>query len=61
MEVMEAKPKDKLSKQSIIDEAEKYDGSNGSIAFAKGVRFAIRLALPYIQDYWRGKFERLIK
>ena len=61
MELMEAKPQDKLSKQSVIDEAEKYDGTNGSIAFAKGVRYAIKLVLPYIQDYWIGKFEKLIK
>jgi len=61
MTVMRVKPKEELSKQSIIDEAENYDGSDGSIAFAKGVRYALKLAMPYLQDYWRGKFERLIK
>lgn len=54
-------PKEKLSKDSIIDEAEKYNNKNGAIAFAKGVRWAIKATLPYIQDYWKSKFTKLIK
>ena len=54
-------PKEKLSKESIIDEAEGYNNINGSIAFAKGVRYMAKLVLPYIQDYWKGKIKRLIE
>ena len=54
-------PTEKISKDAVIDEAERYSNQNGAIAFAKGVRWAIKLVMPYIQDYWRGKFKRLIE
>jgi len=54
-------PKEKLSKENIIDQAEKYNSTNGSIAFAKGVRYMAKLVLPYVQDYWKGKIKKLIK
>lgn len=54
-------PKEKLSKESIIDEAEKYNNMNGSIAFAKGVRYMAKLVMPYVQDYWKSKIQKLIK
>jgi hypothetical protein len=56
-----AEPKEKLSKETIIDQAEKYSNENGAIAFARGVRWAVKLIMPYVQDYHRGKISGLIK
>jgi hypothetical protein len=51
---------EKMSKETVIDEAERYENSRGPIAFAKGVRWAVKAILPYVQDYWKNKVKRLI-
>lgn len=58
------------TKEDLTDEALKYDKKSQlteeyeispSTAFAKGLRRGITLSLPFIQDYFKGKIEKLIK
>lgn len=55
-------------KQELVDEAIKYDKREDggykvtpSTAYMKGLRRGISISLEFVQDYWKGKLEKLIK
>jgi len=65
---MELKEKQIPDKKELVKEALKYDkrGDSGylvtpSTAFSKGVRLGITICLPFIQDYFKNKLEKIIK
>ncbi len=56
------------TKESLTEEALKYDkrGAGGylttpSITYIKGIRFGIKMALPFIQDSFKNKFKKIIE
>jgi len=49
------------TKEELVEEAIKYENTKSSIAYSKGVRRGIQLSLHFVQDYWKGKLEKLIK
>lgn len=57
IDVMEVLP----TKTELVNKAEKYSKVDGSISFAKGYRTALKDVMPYIQDYFKEKVNRLIK
>ena len=52
-----------VSKNEITDKALSYDNGklDRSIVFMKGARYALKLAIPFIQDSFRQKFKQLIE
>ena len=53
-----------ITKENLTEEALTYDDKNNlprSIVFMKGVRFALKMIYPYVQDSFRSKIENLIK
>ncbi len=57
-----------MTKDDITNEALKYDEkakggykTTPSVAYAKGFRKALMFVLPYVQDSFRYKIEKLIK